>query len=410
MTTNVATLDPTPPPTLVPPPGLVVPNPQATGEPLFCLFTDDWLTLQTFIMQALQLPVATANFEDKYGTFSDEQAIENCVLAMKAVQGLSVDFGDPTALMAELASNPAILQGDTAPTPIFTHIVWFATRLNEAATTYNQTLGQFETLLNPANCGTKEQCGAMLAEVLTGQGGLQSTAQGMVALGNDLVSALASFNLKLKPSTDTLADFTSKSSTFYNDVLTDIKTDISDVATYQQAADDAFKLWKDLTISAVTTSVGLLILTGGAAWPVSAVLAGALGDAAKKARDAYDKACGQVRDAEEDEQKKILLKLDLEGFDTKMTPTNEAAQNFLQTLQKVTGVWTDISSNIAYIANNFTPAQLGDLSWIMQAMALERATQDWKTIADKSQEYTANSLVTCHIHAFGDPLPQQLAA
>jgi hypothetical protein len=153
-----------------------------------------------------------------------------------------------------------------------------------------------------------------------------------------------------------------------------------------------------------------MVVTCGAGWPISAGLAGGLGDAAKKARDAYDDACRQRDAAEADEQKKIQLKVDLDGFNKQMAPVNQAAINFQTTLQQVTGVWTQIGVNIAYIADNFKPEQLGDLSWVMQALALERATGDWKIIADKAQEYTANSLVTYHFHTFGDPLPQSEAA
>lgn len=402
-TLALATEDPV---TLVPPTGLLVSNPQgATAPPLFCLFTDDWLILQTFVVQALQLPIATGDFESKYGTFTDEQDIESCIAAMRTVQALSTTFGDPMALIKELASNPAILQGETPPQTLYTHIVWFATKLNQAATTFNQTLLQFVQVLDPKVCGNPTKCGALLKDLLTGTGGLQSTAMEMVTLSQNLVQVLAQFNQDLKPATATMATFTSESSKFYNDVLNDINIDMANIAAYQLAAAEAYKLWRDLTIAAVTTSIGVMVVTGGYGFPVAAALAGSLGDAATKAREAYDKACQDIAKAAADEQKKVLLLGDLSGFNTSMDPVNKAAVNFQNTLQQVTGVWSDISNNINTIATTFTPEQLGDLSYVMQAMALDRATADWKAIADKSQDYTANSLVTYQLHAFGTPLP-----
>ena len=48
--------------TLIPAPGLVVENPGGgNAPPLFCLFTQDWITLQTFIAQTLQLPISTGD-------------------------------------------------------------------------------------------------------------------------------------------------------------------------------------------------------------------------------------------------------------------------------------------------------------------------------------------------------------
>ncbi|HEX8193939.1 MAG TPA: hypothetical protein VF552_13665, partial [Allosphingosinicella sp.] len=299
----------------------------------------------------------------------------------------------------------AILQTDTAPTEVYTHIVWFATKLYQAAMTFNQTLGQFIDLLNPKNCGSPAECGAILTQVLTGPGGLQSTAADMLTKCNDLVKALAGFNLQLKPSTDTLAQYTAQGSTFYQDVLTAIQGDKADFAVAQEAADEAYKEWKDYTIAACSTSIGLVILTGGMAWPLAAVAAGVLGDKAAKARQAYNDACTRRDNDAADEKMKEQLQVDLSGFNTQMGPVNDAAQAFLTTLQQVTGVWTGIASDLDFIATNFTPEQLGSLSFIMQSMKLENATSDWKVIAEAANEYTTNSLVSYHIAPFGAPIP-----
>lgn len=407
---NVVPFTTAPSNTLVPMSGLVLNDPAPGTPPLFVLFTQDWLDLQSFIATAVQLPVTQGDFEGKYGTFVDEQEVKNCIAAMQAIQALSTDFGDPTTLIAKLAQNPAILQTEIAPTEIYTHIVWFATKLYQAATTFNQTYAAFMDMLNPKNCGTPAECGVILAQVLTGPGGLQSTAVDMVDKCNDLVKALAGFNQKLKPSTDELASYTSSSSKFYDDVTKAITQDISDVATYQEAADTAYKEWKDYTIAACTTSVGLVVLTGGMAWPLAAVAAGVLGDKAKKARDAYNDACDQVHQAEADEQKKIQLKVDLDGFNKALGPVNEAAEGFMNTLQQVTGVWTNVGTQLDYIATNFTPEQLGSLSFVIQALKLHNATSDWQIIGQAAQQFTANSLVTYHLHDFGTPIPAAEAA
>ena len=392
--------------TLVPAAGLVRPDPQdPNAPPLFALFTDDWLTMQTFIAAALQLPITTGDFVTKYGEFQDEQDIENCLKAMADVKNLSAEFGDPLALLKAIADDPTVLQGDTAPQPIYTHIVWFADRLYQGATSYNQTLAQFEELLKPANCGSPSECADVLKEVLTGNGGLQSTAQAMLKSANDLTQALAAFAVKLKPSTDVMSEYTDSASGFYADVQKAIEADTADITTYQNAADDAYKLWRDLTISAITTSVGTLVLSGGMAWPLSAALAGGLGDAAKKARDAYNDAIAQRDAASADDQKKIDLKADLDGFNKQMAPVNEAVVNFQADLQKVTAAWSAISGNLDYIAKNFTPEQLGSLSWVMQSLDCEKATKDWQAIADAAKQYTQGSLVTYKIHPFGAPLP-----
>lgn len=388
---------------LIPAPGLVVENPAGgNAPPLFCLFTQDWITLQTFIAQTLQLPISTGDFVAKYGQFADQQEVQNCVAAMQGVQSLSADFGDPVALMAQLATNPAVLQTDTAPDQLYLHIVWFATKLYQTSRTFNQTLGQLMTVLNSVPAS---QLQSTLSSILTGPGGLQSSAADMVTLANALVQKLAQFNQKLKPKTDVLSDYTAKSSTFYQDVVNAIGEDAQEVTTYQDEADAAYKLWRDLTISAVTTSVGLVVLTGGAALPLAAVAAGVLGDQAKKARDAYDDACAKRDAAAADKQKKMSLQNDLGAFNRQMGPVNTAADNFLNSLQRVTGVWTNIGSDLDYISKNFTLDKFAGLPAWRDAMMLDSATQDWQTIGDKASEYTANSLVTFKLTTFGAELP-----
>lgn len=397
----------TPTATLVPPTGLMTPNPQgASDKPLFALFTSDWLSLQSFIAQAIQLPITQGDFTAKYGAFTDEDQIKNVVAAMVSIQGLSKQFGDPQTLISKLATDPSILESPTAPDALYTHIVWFADKLYQAANSFNQTLGDFEQLLNPANCGTPAECGAVLKTILTGKGGLQSTATDMVGKCNDLIKALAKFQTELTPSVTTMSKYTSKDSTFIGEVDADIGQDTKDITTYTEAAAKAYKSWEDYTIAAVTVSVGLMIISGGMAWPVAAVAAGVLGHDAVEAREAYDTAIKNEHKAEKDKAQKILLKHDLLGLNAAMPNANNAAQEFQKTLELVLGVWTNMGTNIAYIADNFSVEKLGDLNWVTQALDLHKATEDWQQIATAAQSYTSNSLVTYTLLDFGAPLPK----
>jgi hypothetical protein len=384
------------------PAGLLADNPNPDAKKLFCLFTQDWITMQTFIVQALQLPINVGDFKQKYGKFKDEDEIKNCVNAMKDIQNLSVQFGNPQTLITQLATNPAILQTDTAPKELYIHIVWFATKLYQTAITFNQTFAQLMQMLTilPA-----DQLLPTVTAILTGPGGLQTSAETMKTLANTLVQDMAKFLDLLTPATTTMTVYTNSSSTFVEDVKKDIGQDAQDIQTFQDQADTAYKLWRDLTISAVTTSVGTLVLSGGFAWPVSAALATGLGVEAQKARNAYDDACAARNRAEEDKQKKMTLQNDLGAFNTQMVPATKAANAFLADLQKVEGVWTNIGTQLNFIATNFTPDSFKDLPAWRDAMRLDSATQDWKIIADTAAEYTANSLVTYTVLKFGDTLP-----
>ncbi len=357
--------------------------------------------MQTFIAQALQLPITSGDFEDQYGTFTDEDSVKSCVAAMKAVQDLSTTFGDPMALVQQLAQDPTILQADTAPAQLYVHIVWFAGQLYQTATTFNQTLSELMTVLNSV---PPDQLPATLKDILTGPQGLQSSAATMVALANDLVTQLAAFIVKLTPATTTMSDFTTSSSKFYQDAVAAVGVDAQDVITFQKTASDAYTLWRDLTISAVTTSVGTLVLSGGLAWPVSAVLAGVLGSKAKDARDAYDNACAALAAAKVDEAKKMSLQNDLGAFDLQMSSVDQSAKSFMEDLKKVAGIWTNIGTSLDFIVKGFTPDKFDKLPAWKDAMLLDQATKDWQTIATAASAYTANSLVTFNISKFGAAL------
>ncbi|MGC2400412.1 MAG: alpha-xenorhabdolysin family binary toxin subunit A [Acidobacteriaceae bacterium] len=378
--------------------------------PLFALFTNDWLTLQAYIVQALQLPLTTADFTAKYGTFADQQQITNVVNAMQSVQALSAQFGDPATLVAQLAQDPAILEGTTPPAEIYPHIVWLANQVYNAAQTFTGTLSSFEQLLNPSNCGSQAQCAAILKEVLTGVGGLQSTAQTAQGQTNDLIQKLAQFNQSMVAPNQQLQAYTTESSQFYTDAQAAEGQDASDVAIFQTDANAAYKEWENYTIAATTTSVGITVLSCGLLWPVGAALGGGLGYAAGKARESYNNYCGERNQATADEQKKAQLVTDLSGFNSQIQNVSGASASFLSTLQQVEGAWTTIGQNLSYIVNNYTDAQLSSYSWIVQALNLNQATQDWQAIGAAAQSYTTNSLVTFTFQQFGTPLPTATAA
>jgi hypothetical protein len=389
--------------TLVPPAGALVAA--GSNPPLFTMFTQDWLQLQTYIVQTLQLPITQSGFTDKYGTFSDEAQIDQVVAAMVAVQGLSAQFGDPTTLFEELASNPAILEATTPPAELYTNIVWTAFQIYNAATTFTQTLGQFMALLNPVNCGAPAACAQVLTEVLTGPGGLQSTAVSATATVNQLIAALAAFNTSMETPNATIQQYTASSSQFYTDAVNAAGQDAKDVITYQQDADAAYTAWKNYTIEAVTISVGLVVISGGLLLPVAAVTAGVLGHEAVEARDSYNNYCSERDQASADEQKKQQLITDLGGLNTSVGAVGTAAANFVTTLEQVAAAWVTIGQDLAFIVNNYTPAQLSNYSWVNQALKCEDATADWQVIATAAQAYTQNSLVPFTSHSFGQPLP-----
>jgi hypothetical protein len=389
--------------TLQPPPNLMVAA--DSDPPLFAMFTQDWLQLQTYIAQALQLPITVDDFTDKYGTFSDSSEVENVVAAMKAVQDLSTQFGYPTVLFDEFTNNPAILESTTPPPQLYTNIVWTAYQIYNAASTFNQTYKDFKELLDPSNCGSTADCAQALTDVLTGAGGLQSTAVSATATVNQLISAMSAFNTSMTTPNATIQQYTASSSQFYKDAYAAAGQDVQDVTALQNDANAAYKSWQDYTISAVTVSVGITILSAGLLWPAGVVAGGVLGHDAVEARNSYNTFCQERDQAAADVQKKLQLITDLGGLDSVVSSVGTAAANFVSMLEQVAAAWVTIGQDLAYIVNTYTPAQLSQYPWVNQALKCEDATNDWQTIAAAALAYTQNSLVPFTSQSFGQPLP-----
>jgi hypothetical protein len=177
-----------------------------------------------------------------------------------------------------------------------------------------------------------------------------------------------------------------------NKLIGDLNNQITNVL--QPAADAALKEWRDYTISAVTTSVGIMVLSCGLLWPVAVGLGVGLGVAASKARDAYNGLCDQINKSNVDIQRKTLLVTDLTGFNVAINKVAPSMKEFSTNLGIIEGVWVDIGANLAFICNNYTVDQLSSYPWVTQAMKIGDATAKWAAIGNVTQDFTQHSLVS----------------
>lgn len=391
----------TPSPILIPSNTLTIVNGASpTGQPTppnrFILFGSQWLKLQTYITQALKLPINLGDFKEKYGDFSSadiQGKIEGCIKAFKDVNGLAGQFGDPTVLKTKIQRDPAYMQSVTPPDEIYGHVVWLSNQIQNAAGTYQYTFGNLAAVLSPS-AGTPEQRAANLKTILTGQGGLASTADDMRNKTNALMQKLTAFDSKISAANQEIQVYAGASSDLLanvNQIIGKLKTSIAET---QDAADAAYKKWRDYTIAAVTTSVGIMILSAGLLWPVALGLGVGLGVAAEMAKAQYNQLMNDVHDLELDKQKKTLLVTDLSGLNSSVATIAPAMSEFKSSLEVIEGVWNDVGMNLAYIVNNYSVAQLSDLSWVMQAMRIGDAQKKWQDIATTTQQFSQNSLIS----------------
>lgn len=360
----------------------------------FILFGKEWLRLQTLIGAALKLPINHGGFTDKYGGgFSSEGEVKGCLDAMTNLHNLSSTFGNPVTLKEKIVHEGGYLFTATPPEEIYAHIVWLALQIENTASTFNYTFANLQPLLSPA-AGTPKQRAENLKTILTGEGGLVSTAHDMQEKTAALLSKLAAFDGQLQDASTQIMKYTGSSSAILKEASTLLGSAESSVTNLTNSANEAHKKWENYTIAAVTTSVGITILSGGLLWYVGLGLGVGLGVAAAKELALYNDLMEQVATAKEDVQKKTRLVTDLQGLNKSVPGVTDALSSFRTKLEQIEGVWVNIGGNLAYIANNYTDEQLSNYPWIQQAMKIGEATDKWQSISNTASQFTQNSLVT----------------
>lgn len=374
-----------------------------TPSERFVLFGNSWLDLQNYITSTLALPINQGDFEGKYGTFAKKTLVTGCLDAMKNVQGLSSDFGNPSEIKKKIAEDGNYLFGSEAPHEIYGHIIWLAIQIQNAADTFSFTMMSLQQFLA---FGSPQEKASNLKMILTGPGGLASTAADMVKKCSVLSQKLANFDANFTNSNDQLHEYVGGSSEILksaNDLVGQYKQDL---ASLREAADNAIAAWRNYTIAAVSVGIGLTVLTGGLLAPVALGVSIGLGVAAQKQKDLYNDLMGDIADKGVELKQKTRLVTDLTGLNAQLGDVVPAMTKFKTMLGEIQGVWTDIGGNLAYIANNYTDEQLGNYTWVAQTMKILDAQRKWQSIAQTSQQFTQNSLVDYQSGNWG----QQLAA
>ncbi|MCH2051369.1 MAG: hypothetical protein MK289_23930 [Trichodesmium sp. ALOHA_ZT_67] len=242
--------------------------------------------------------------------------------------------------------------------------------------------------------GTKEERAEYLREILVGQGGLVSTAEDMKNKTDALIKKLADFDGQITDANKQLQTYTGQQSqilTLANQNVGSIKTTIEQL---RREADAAEKTWKDYTIAAVTTSIGITVLSGGLLWFVGAAAGIGLGIKADTQKAKYNALIGEIGTQNVELSKKSRLVTDLTGLNTQIGNVAPALADFKNQLQQIQGVWVGVSGNLQYIATNYGVDQLSSLPWITQAMKIGDATKKWQEIGRTTEQFITHSLVS----------------
>ncbi|MBO3698076.1 hypothetical protein [Roseivirga sp. E12] len=355
----------------------------------FILFGIDWLKLQSFITTCLQMPITKDDFTARYGSFSDESLIDDCIAAMKQIQALGTEMGSPTTLRHNIEKNPNYLSGDTPPKSVFAHCAWMAGRLSMHATTYNGNLGALKNFITNSPKENKK----VLADIMSPTGGLQATAKRALSEIVALQNALSTFEANFVAAQKGIKKYVDSESKVIAAAKAAENVDTTTIASLQGKATAAHKAWENYTIGATTSSIGIAVISLGLLAPLGAVAGGVLGHLAVEELDAYNGFMKKIGNEQKALSQKTRLVLDLTSFDSMLSEVSSQLSKFKTDLYTIQGVW--LSQNTQITAITKLPfSKIGSYSEIVQAIHLTVALKEWNAIATNTSEFITDSLVS----------------
>ena len=385
--------------TLVPADGITVPNSGIASDGTtvpdakptkFALFIADWIEMQRFVDGALRLGVSVGDFKTKYGNFdtADETDIENCVSAFATLHDAAKDFGNPTTLITEMQALGA---GDK-PASLYGQIVWLSTQIANAASTFHFTYSSLKEVLTDS-MSLPDRIAA-LKDLLTGAGGLSSLAADMQSKTLDLQKALLKFSARIALAQQEVDKYASQDSHIYQDVLSAIIVDQQAVDDTEQTIKDLAKKYADYCAAAAAGSIGIMVITGGMAWPLAVADAAVFGSLAESARKAKNDAEDLLNTEKGELAQKTLLKFDISALNDQIGPIQKSVDKTAALLEIIAGVWGNEVVKFTAITDDTQISLLATYSALQDRLHILDAQNKWQEISADVFQFTAGAFVT----------------
>ncbi|AHJ97197.1 hypothetical protein [Hymenobacter swuensis] len=370
--------------------GLLKANDEPRPTSKFVIFSSDFINLQLATVTALALPIALADFDTQYGSFTSRDKVVGCVQALKDLNAHCAKFGNPAKLAAEITK---LATGDK-PATLYGQIVWLSQRIANAAETFTFTYKELQEALKETD--DEEERYDMLKSLLLGSGkrGLIKTAE---TIGKETVAlraALLKYNEEMAVVKAPIDTYFSKQSDIYKEAEKANK-DIAEKLTQKQALLESTRsAYVDLVAAATASSVGLFIISGGMLWPLSAVAGGVLGDLAEKARKRANEIEAEIGSLSAETRKKARLVTDIGSLNQALTPLDKYLKAVCKSLEDIAGVWNDVTFRLHKIVEETSPEALKDLDTYEQRTNIRVAQEKWKKTAEKTYDFTSKAFIT----------------
>jgi hypothetical protein len=353
----------------------------------FALFSQEFIQLQMVTAQALTLPVVAGTFEDKYGTFASKDTVVNCVSALNSLSTLCKKFGNPTTLVTEIEK----LGKGAEPTSLYGRIVWVSQRIANTAENFHLSFGVLKTMLNQIS-DRKERYEA-LKGILGGDGGLITESIAMEARATSLRTALLAYSAEMTGVKTPIDKYFSASSDVCKEAVAKHKDVMDSITAAQIELTGARDDYTKYVAAATGSSVGLMIISFGVAWPLAAVSGGVLGALAEQARKRANEIEGQLATLRGEAAKKAQLVLDVNGLQSGVNPVELQLTKVCEGLDQIAGVWANVTSRLKNIIEQTSPEALADVDKFLTISRILTAQEKWKNIAETTYGFTERAFV-----------------
>lgn len=350
-------------------------TPSETGGPPFTLSKAEWLTIQTYVNNALALPTTMDQFKNSLGPGapSDLSDFNAIVDAYQVLNGHCVTW-QKTTFPSSVALADSVYDYGINKVPVY----------------YPAILKEANILIaDPNNAQAKQALAAII-------GVLETAATGYATQATTVADAIQQF------ATDTQADKTTLVGpnggaglqAYYNgkygSASADVQAKLADITAQQIVLKSAMAEYThDVTVAATSATYAWVPVVG---WIAAAVVAGIYGHKAVEALDEANDARDQIAKDNAIIQADFNLMLAINTTELGLSTIVDALSAALPVIEKLQGVWGAMAADLAAIGV-MIENDIASVPPIIMNLGVDEATKAWYNVAQAANAYRVNAYV-----------------
>jgi hypothetical protein len=345
-------------------------KPGTTGGPALSMSNKSWLSLQTFLNNAKQLPSTLATLKIKMGS------------------GAPTDMSDFQKLVTLYAQIQA--EGTSFTNTTYPLIVSLASDIYD----YNSSIGvcynALNTIVKAINKAGGVATSAQTTEIKETFGYLAGKVQPFITKAGTVKTDLQSFVSQMETYSDTLSTYQSYYNTEYGSKSTAVKSLLSELATNISALkgyQDEYN--HDVTVAATAATYAWI-------WPMgtvaAAIVAGTFGAKATAAKNKINATTATIKSLNAQDQADTNLMTDLNVVTNGISTIKSEMTSAVGIIEGIEGNWTAISADLGNIENQLSTG--GTIPGFLLEGTYDTLISEWSTLAGLCNTFRQNAFVT----------------